>query len=451
MSNKDITIKMPAQIATGTYRVGIVDGKTHEVKYMSPWRKNLILNSGLSSVAYRPWMECIRYCYAGYGTDPNYLDSGTTTADSDNAGAVTLTGGSVDLTSAVAGDSILWDTGEQGRIMSIGTPTACVISTEYAAPGGIAAGQFTILYTSRAKLTGNVPGGAVLATSPGAANLNLAGAPNQMVNYAHSANSSIVTNRQTYDFPVVTNVAGETYGEIGLSWGQMTGSGPWTPANQPVLFSRIVIPGTLHLDQGDYLRVVYQLSLTIAPTGTTSTAMAIDNIGSPETWDGDSKLYNLGLSIINVGNTSLGTNYTSLDGYGNEPCVASSGWIDHPNSYTFWVSYEQGAHSGSFPTGAPGTYWNDYVMPTLVANAVRNLYQSGLTYSQEKYASWAIGEANTSAIKAMGFGIRNSGASTKPNITAYIINIFDAGHPKLNTQTLTLKIKYSWSRTLTID
>jgi hypothetical protein len=31
------------------------------------------------------------------------------------------------------------------------------------------------------------------------------------------------------------------------------------------------------------------------------------------------------------------------------------------------------------------------------------------------------------------------------------MNIFDSGHQKLNTQTLTLKIRYSWSRTLTVD
>jgi len=444
MSNQDISIKAPSQVATGMYRVGIVDGKTHEVKYMSPWRHNLILNSGMYSVASRYWIQNIVYCFAGYGTDPNAYDSGTDVAISDAAGVVTATGSTIDFTTHSVGDSILWDTGEQGRIIAIGSPGGCVISTEYASPSGIPSGQFTLLKTSRSKLTGTVP-------ICGRASSYLSGVPNQLVTYSHNANDSVITNRQTYDFPAVTNPAGETFGEIGLSWADMPGSGPWLIAAQPQLFSRIVIPGTLTLAQGDYLRVVYQLSITISPTSVQVTSMPFDNDGTPESWTGESKLYTVGLSIVNVGNAAVGSScYTvrANESYANEPAYVGG---DH---ITLWVSFVKGVHTGTFPNFGDAGREDSYTQgPSLVGTSNANLYALGLTYSQEKTGTWAIGQVNSSTIKSFGIGYANviNFTTIYPSINVGILNIFDSGHQKLNTQTLTLKVRYSWSRTLTID
>lgn len=438
MSNREIITQMPTQVAAGMYRVGVVDGKTHEVKYMSPWRKNLILNSGLNAVATNTWMSCIRYCYAGTGSAANYTDSGTDTASSDASGAVTSIGSTIDFTTFTVGDSILWDSGAQGRIVGIGTPNTCAISTEYASPSGIASGEFTVLKTSRTSMTGTVK---FKNTS------YLTGIPNQLASQVHNATSSTVTNRQTYDFNAVAPADSPpvTINEIGVSWQNVT------PPASPLLFSRIVIPGGITLQDGDYLRVVYQLTITISPTDAQVSSMAIDNAGTPETWTGSSKLYNLGLSIINVGNASVGTsNETAYDSYSNEPSVVGS----YGGTYLIWVSYIQGVHNGVFPNYGAGTYWTDYISPTLVQTTTRNLYALGLTYSQEKYGTWAIGQANANSIKAMGFGkyeIITFAITHYPYIHAGIINIFDSAHWKLNTQTLTLRIKYSWSRTLSID
>jgi hypothetical protein len=427
------------------YRVGIVDGKTHQEKYMSPWRHNLILNSGMYAVASNFWTNCMRYCFAGYGTDDNSFDSSTDVAAATLAGVVTATGSALDFTTFTAGDSILWDTGEQGRILSISAPGACTISTEYANPGGIPSGEFTVLKTSRAKLTGTIP-------IAGRASSYLTGGSAQLVNYTHNANDSIITNRQTFDFPAVTNVAGETYGEIGLSWADVTGGGPWViGATQPTLFSRIVIPGTLHLDQGDYLRVVYQLAITIAPTSVTATSIAFDNDGTPESWDGDSKLYNLGLAIINIGNATIGSASSTVkanDTACNEPAHIGG------YSYILWVSFVKGVHTGTYPNWGDVGREDSYIQgPSLVATTNGNLYADGLTYSQEKYGTWAIGQVNSSTIKSMGYGLATVvyPSTLYPSVYCGFMNIFDSGHQKLNTQTLTLKIRYSWSRTLTVD
>lgn len=437
-------VKMPTQTASGMYKLVVLDSEK-KVKYESPWRHNLILNSGMSLVATHYWIDCLSYCYAGQGNDVNAYDSGADVASSDAVGAVVSTGVALPLNggSFVAGDCILWDTGEQGRIISISGAGACQITTEYASPGGIPSGPFTVLKTSRTKLTDtNVP-------TCGRCSSYLASPPNALVTYIHNANDSIVTSRITYDFPVVPAGPSITYYEIGISPHNAIGSGPWAPANMPVLFSRIYINGGLTLDAGDYLRVVYQLSITISPTSEQASSMAFDNDGTPETWTGLSKLYTLGLSIVNINATSVTNQVTNFDTYANEPALISG------SSYVLWVSFYGGSHTGTFPNYGQTTVRNDSYSqgPTLVPTGTFNLYESGLTYSQEKRGTWAIGQVNSSPIASFGYGIATviNLTTIYPSVYCGLMNIFDAGHTKLNTQTLTLSLKYSWSRTLTVD
>jgi hypothetical protein len=420
------------------YRIGIVDGKTHKVKYMSPWRHNLILNSGMYAVATNTWMSCCRYCYLGGGsTASNYEDSSTDTAASDASGNVTSVGVNIDFTTFADGDCILFDDGSQGRITSRPTANSCTIVPE---PGGagIASQEFTVLRTSRTQLTGTV----LKKVST-----YLAGVPNQQINLIHNATTSVITNRQTYDF--AAEVGAVTYNEIGITWSSVT------PPASPILFSRVVLPVPLVLGAGDYARVVYQLSVTISPTNIVTTTPDFDNDGTPETGDGDDKLYNLGLSVVKIGNTAVGyaneEPYSASDSYSNEPCMVGLYATGTENPlYTMWVSYVAGAHSGTYPNA--GSAWGlNFIVPQLLATTTENLFASGLTYSHNKVSAWTIGQANTSPIGAFGIGMYNSGDDLYPTVYAGLVHIYSPLRTKLNTQTLTLRIKYSWSRTLTID
>ena len=441
-NNRIVSTEVPGQCADGMYRIGVVDSKTHKVKYMSPWRHNLILNSGMYAVATKTWMSCCRYCYLGGGsTAANYEDSSTDTAASDASGNVTSVGVNIDFTTFANGDCILFDDGSQGRIMSRPTANSCTIVPE---PGGagIASQEFTVLRTSRTQLTGTV----LKKVST-----YLAGIPNQQVSLIHNATTSVITNRQTYDF--AAEVGAVTYNEIGITWSSVT------PPASPILFSRIVLPVPLTLGAGDYARVVYQLSVTISPTNEVTTTPDFDNDGTPETGDGNDRLYNLGLSVVNIGNTTVGfdneTPYSlATDSYSNEPCmVGLYSTLGSNPLYTMWLSYTAGVHTGTYPCLAStwGNTVNDYIKPFLLATTTENLFASGLTYSHNKVSAWTIGQGNTSSIGAFGIGKENTGSNHYPQVFAGLVHIYSPLRTKLNTQTLTLRIKYSWSRTLTID
>jgi hypothetical protein len=168
------------------------------------------------------------------------------------------------------------------------------------------------------------------------------------------------------------------------------------------------------------------------------------------TTQGDGSLYNVGISTVNVGATSVGSNLvTGFDTLSNEPSVVGSG-------YVMWLSYYAVGHAGSWPQNGPargpgGTA--SYITPSLQVATRSNLYALGLTYSQEKEGKWAIGQANTSPIRVLGMGYENISifGDTYPYIAAGFIFEFDEDQFKLNTQTLTLRLRYSWSRTLTLD
>jgi hypothetical protein len=423
--NKTITVRGPAQVATGMYKVAIVDGKTNKVKWEMPeFKPNLILNSGLAAIATNTWMQCMNWCYAATGTaDPNYLDSGATTAASTLAGVVNLSGGSVDTSTVVAGDCILWDTGEQGRITTVSTPTSFIIDP---APGGagIPAAEFTFCYTTRTTFTGT---NAKKCTS------YLTGNPNQ-VSYRIG---NVVTSRNTYDF----NVEGGsvTYTQIGITYHSVT------PPAAATLFSRIVLSPALTLGSGDYLRVVYQLAVTITPTGEVASSPTIT--GWPSDTAGIGRLYNVGLSTVNAtssaGGLSGSTGY--LDSWANEP----SSILPTYNIGTMWVSFTKLGHTGSWPE-----YGDSRTIVLAATNTIESASTTTFTYSHLKVGTWAIGSAN-GVIRAVGFGLEGGWWPGYVPASTYAGFIFefdnDADHTKLNTQVLTLRIKYSWGRTLTID
>jgi hypothetical protein len=421
-----IEVAAVSQTACGMYRVAIVDSKTGQIKWEMPeWRHNLILNSGMEMVATNAWVKCISNCYAGTSSTSNYKDSGTDTAASDASGNVTSVGATVDFTTFANGDCILWDDGSQGRITSRPTANTCTIVP---APGGsgISSGFFTVLKTSNRKLYANTAHNSSL----------LPNSPNSIAQRI----GNLLTSRFTFDFP--SEVGPVTYNEIGLT----ANSG--TPASNPDMFSRIVLPAPVILGVGDSLRVIYQLQLTVAQTDPVPVTPTISGwpVAPAITTSGTFALVEVGLSAANTAATSSANAVTSFS--------ASSQLSNEPSSiagnYYFWVDKTRLGFGFSWPS--PGT---DRSATRLLSDyeqgAISHQDFSALTYFVVKEATWAIATANVDSwgnVKAVGFGYS---FFTEPSIRCGSYFEFDQDQTKTNVQKLTLRFKYSWSRVLTID
>lgn len=420
MSNKIIEVGHIGQVASGKFRVAVVDSKTKQIKSISDWKPNLILNSGLAMVGTNTWYKCISRCYAGTGsvtgTNANTTDSGAATAVSDASGNVTVVGSWDFTVQASVGDCILWDTGQQGRITLIGGALTATI-TPAPGGGGIPAAEFTLCRTSRS----------TLVTPAKQATSYLTGRPNQEA----LLTGNVVVTRFTYDFPAETGSV--TYTEVGLSAANIT------PPSAATLFSRLVLPVATALVSGDQLRIIYQLQVAVNPITIQTVTPTISG------WTGTSGIsgvWNVGLSTSSINASDIGSGQGQIDSLVNEPSSIGG-------TYPHWVSNQKTGLSGfAFATNAPA---RTNFPASQVPSEISQIDYTGLTYSQVKSSTWGVGEANQEnigAIKSYGFGFN---FFTNPSVNVGLIFEFDNDQFKLNTQTLTLRTKYSWSRTLSIN
>jgi len=441
MSNeRELTIGTgTSQGAMGMYKVAIVDGKTKKVKWeQKEWRHNLILNSGMLMVATRTWADCCRVCFAGLGSTQQTYDSGTDVASSDGAGNLTSVGATIDFTTFANGDSILMDDGTQAYITARPSANTATIVPDL----GIASQQFTVLKTTLTGLSGNVKRySAYLQNSP---------------HCVTTRNGNVVAMRRTFDFADETG--GVTITEIGLTENTTFGSSTVWGAGSPTLFSRIVLPFALALTSGDSLRVIYQLQVTILPWPSTYSVNTptITNwpVAPSTTLQGTGGLVNLGISGVRFD----GATTVALDSYANEPAAingTSYTGIPWDQYYTMWVDKTRKGFAWSWPAYGI-TRQTTYQRALKSVGAVTNTTYVGLTYQHDKVCVWGVGEANNDtwgSITAIGFGYYRSSlyGDYDPTVHCGYYFEFDEDQTKTNIQKLTLRITYSWSRTLTVD
>jgi hypothetical protein len=442
MSNEhELTIGTgTGQAAMGMYKVAIVDGKTKKVKWeQKEWRHNLILNSGMLMVASRTWADCCRACYAGVGSGQQTYDSGTDVASSDGAGNLTSVGATINFTTFANGDCILMDDGTQAYITARPGANAATITPD----AGIASQQFTVLKTTLTGLFGNVKRySAYLPNSP---------------HCVTTRNGNVVAMRRTFDFADETG--GVVITEIGLSENTTFGSATmWGSSAGLTLFSHIVLPVALSLSSGDSLRVIYQLQVTILPWPST---YSVNTPSIPAPWpvlpsttlQGTGGLVNLGISGV----AASGATTAALDSYANEPsAIYGTSYTGMPwdQYYTMWVDKTRKGFAWSWP--AYGIARTGYERALKSQGAVANTTYVGLTYQHDKVCVWGVAEANNDTwggIAAIGFGYFRSSlyGSYDPTVHCGYYFEFDEDQTKTNIQKLTLRITYSWSRTLTVD
>ena len=427
--NKNVTI---GQQARGMFKVQRVDAKTGQVIEDRPWRKNLILNSGLNMIHTRYWADAWRYASAGSGSDANYEDSGVGTAASDAAGNVTFTGYS--LAASREGSIILWDTGEKGRVFA-GSGGACIIKP---APGGggIADGEFTLFRAERTTLVTPRVG-----FTYGFTGVCLASYPHTFT----SVTTNTVLSRRTWDFPVEGSTV--TYNEVGTH--------P-VNANGTTCFSRMTIPGGITLDAGEQLRLVYQVTVTMNPVNAVQTG-TMDIFGWPVapalTTDVTWAIWELGLTgVDSSGNTNSATGVNW--GVCNEPAALGAPGID--GGYSMWVTNQrQGFGTWSWPSTAPA---HTGVLNSSYAGWPKtdNYVSDELVYSHDKQLKINATNGNYDTYGYItGFG-QGFGMSTYPFYQAGQTMVgwyceFDEDQKKTNIQNLLLGMKWSWSRELDID
>jgi len=389
------------QSAKGRLRWLVIDAATGQEVRGSDWINNLILNTGMNAVAARSWVDNTVYCCVGTGVGPTADDSGTTTA-AQSGNTVTLAGGSyVFDTVNDVGAVIKWDTNETAEIASFSDNQTALVTNS----ATVGAGQFTLYHTAQT----------ALGTELKRSNTYLTGSPN----CGTVISGSTLQHRRTYDF--TAEVGTVNYTEAGFSW---TASGPGS------LFSRIVFPGPVAVLSGQQLRVVYELQITLTPTTPNTTSAIIGGwpVSPAVGTSGQEQLVGVGIAIIQA---SSGNSTTTTGVLANEPGVASS--------LAAWIS----TASTSLPAWPSD---QDYSADAVTATLTNQPYVAG-TYYRDKTATFTVNQANRSDWRSIGTGYHSL-----PSFAAYnavgIAFIFDEAQTKLNTHTLTLTWRYSWSRDL---
>jgi len=393
------------QRAQGFFRWQVVDAATKEVVCESPgWIKNLILNNGMDRVSISPWCDLFTYGVAGTGTTPTSDDSGVTTAAQVGT-AVTLTGGSFVFTSTIvdAGNVIKWDTGEEATISTVVSPTSVIVTNSVSVTGA----EFTVYNTNQTGLVSEVKRSNTYLTGTPYCGTTIVG--------------NVLEHRRTYDF---TAEGGGTvnYTEVGVSW---------AAAGASTLFSRILLPGPVPVLNGQQLRLVYQLNVTLAPSASAPKTAIINGwpVSPAVTTDGDEQLQAYAVSTV----STLGLIQGIYGHYGNEPSTGSTIGV--------YLSTDASAPA-AFGVGSTRSANVAYT------NMGKLSYTTG-SYYQDKSATFAVGNGNRSDWNSMGFGAHS------PNLyfcyqqanNAYVF-VFDEAQTKANTHTLTLNFRWSWSRVL---
>lgn len=350
---------------------------------------NLILDQGLNFLfTTYPVSQASIYCAVGTGTATTFTDSGATTATTAGL-STTITASSSFFTAGMVGQLIKFDSGEERYIVSQ-TGTACVVNSavNIAAPT-----QFTVWAVNQVGL----------AAEAKRTNTYLFGTGN----CGTTDSSGVRTLRRTYDFTV--EVSNQNYTELG--WSRDSGAG-----NN--LFSRTLVSGgTVSVLIGQQLRVIYDIAITVGPIVSTA---ATWSIGGTTGWP------------VAPATTTNG-NYIR-NGYAIDlvDTLGSPGYFDEldPSRSNIPIVLATGStlpgFGSSFTAGTVGT---------------------GSVYSASSYSAGNFYRDFTASFSLAQSNATNWRGVYANNTSSWTF-VFDQAQTKANTNTLSLTIRISYSRTL---
>ena len=395
-------IRTPHQRAQGYVQCFVVDAATGTVVKEYPRQPNLILNQGLDRLAVSLWADLFAYCSGGTGTTPT-SDSGGITNATQIGGTVTLSGGSFTFTDTAtdAGNTIKWDTGEEAQITSVTNPTTVLVNTS----ASVGAGTFTVYRTNQTQLS----------TQAKRTNTYLTGTP-----YCGSSLAgNVLSMRRTYDF--TAEVGTVNYTEVAVGW---------SSSGLTSIFSRILLSVPVSVTAGQQLRVTYQLQVTILPSTSFSKTAIINGwpVAPAVSTNGVEAVQFLGLSQVN---TSGGTTTIDAGNTASEPSVTGGIGVFLSPDATAPAAF------GSSVNRSVGYAMNGAGVAGYIAG----------TYYVDKSTTFPVGSGNGAAWRSMGFGSHNPNLWFAWSATTMVF-VFTEAQTKLNTHTLTLTWRFSWSRVL---
>lgn len=355
---------------------------------------NLILDSGLDSIAVRSWAESFTHAAVGTGTNPFERDSGSTTFTA-TAGAVVASAGF--FAAGDVGRLLRLDSGEQGYITAFTDSQ----NVTWSGPDG-GPSQGTIYYVNRTALQTETKRTSTYRTSSGDNGSTWNGTNGEW------------TLQRTFLFS--TESGSVTYREIGWSWG----------ANPTALFGGAILPGAGDsLVAGQQYLVQMQLILRLSPTS----PVAAPNVGSGG-WNTEGDI-----SIASVRMTDafwdVASNGAAQGGGGSSLEPFAAGSTNQSAIALFTQSgYTLSSASNGIVTPPTGLHVNNN-------NYTVDSYASG-TFTRTKSYTFGISEANAT----------HWGVCLFRNVAANVMLVvkFDAGQVKANTHTLTVRFRWTWGR-----
>jgi hypothetical protein len=356
------------------------------------------------------WVNAVTYAIAGTGTTPTSVDSGATTAA--QSGTNITSSGSF-FGSGDVGNTVKFTSGEEALITAFNSATSVTVSNSATVPST----TFVMYNTNQ---TG-------LINEQKRTNTYLTGSGNcgttQVVNQFQ--------NRRTYDFTAETGTV--NYTEIGFGW---------AVSGANTTFSRILLPSPIPVLNGQQLRVVYELRVSVGPT-TPQPKTAIINgwpISPATILDGDECVQVYGLAGLNT-NGAMQANDTAP--WCNEPSFLSDGILFTGASLAIFLTDSSTAISGAGSSPNRTGTVQATKAPTKAAYITNSFYV-------DKTCTFLVGEANSTLWRSMGYGLSQGNISANPyqaNRAAFVF-VFDQNQTKPNTHTLTLTFRTTWSRVL---
>lgn len=221
------------QKAKGRYKVQVMD--ENGVVSDTDWKPNLILDSGLDKIAYMPWAQAFQIAVAGTSTTPTKDD--TQSAGNQAGTLVSITTGGYGFTSQDVGKLIYWPAVNQSAKI---TAFISASSVNVSDSKTVADNYFVLYRVNQTALTSQVKQNNYYLEGP---------------NYCgHEVIGNVVRLYRTFDFHM--EFSSRTYGEIGFK----------ESPGATQLFSRVVLNPTQTIRAGQFLRVNYELYVTLSPS-----------------------------------------------------------------------------------------------------------------------------------------------------------------------------------------
>lgn len=367
------------------------------VAFRSPWRHNLILDSGLDKIGTTGICSCFSAGVIGTGTSPTERDSGATTI-SVTSGVATASANFFEAQDV--GRLLRLDTGEQYYV----TNFTDVQNVDVVGAGDAAASEGTIYYVNDTQLDTEHKRTGSYRTGTGDNESTYDGTLERW------------THKRTYLFSAEAGPV--TIREVGWS----DGTGVQT------LFGRDVLPGL-----GDSLLAgqQYVISIELIVSVGPSVQTAVGNVGTGCDTSGDYILAGVGAKVFQ---TVAASGASGALG-GLEPANTLTGGFDQ----------------------RPKTYWrlSDFTLPSDPTTA--DVSQSGWTAVNTSKAAYTPGnffrdtnnvtlDVNTGNGDHYGFAMGSNADSQGANGSLSVIQKFTTPITKLNTQTLSWGWRTSWQR-----